>query len=184
MSGRHWNEPALLKEMLEMEKSHLRTALGTFMTGVTIVTVFDSNNEPWGVTANSFTSVSLDPPLVLVCIGKKGRTYPVFSASDQFAVNVLAASQQQLAMHFAGSTQNRFDGIKCNRHEGGAPILDNTAAWFDCRVRNRISEADHEILIGEVVKFAHTEQTPLGYCRGAFVTTQPFKENTRQANHV
>ena len=73
-----------------MEKSEYRKALGTFMTGVTIVTSFDEIGEPWGVTANSFTSVSLDPPVILVCLGKQGRAYPTFAASKRFAVNILS----------------------------------------------------------------------------------------------
>lgn len=169
-----------------MQKSVYRTALGAFLTGVTVVTVFDDNDEPWGVTANSFTSVSLDPPLVLVCIGKKGRTWPVFSCAQRFGVNVLSASQQDLAMHFAGSAENRFASVAHSRRDNGAPLLENSAAWFDCEVHERVSVADHEILIGKVVGFGHTGATPLGYCHGAFVTAQPAQEpeQPRQVTHV
>ena len=173
MSGKRLSVSVQLTGMPDMEKSNLRAALGSFITGVTIVTVFDANNEPWGVTANSFTSVSLEPPLVLVCIGKKGRTYPTFAASDRFAVNVLSAGQQGLARHFAGQTENRFTGVDFNSFEDGAPLLHGTAAWFDCRVHDRISAADHEILIGQVGRFNNEAIAPLGYCRGSFVTAHP-----------
>ena len=84
-----------------MDKSEYRKALGSFMTGVTVVSAFDKGDAPWGVTANSFTSVSLEPAIVLVCIGKAGRTYPTFVEANHFAINILAADQQEFASHFA-----------------------------------------------------------------------------------
>ena len=94
-----------------MEQKDYRRALGSFPTGVTIVTAFDKECKPWGLTANSFTSVSLDPPVISVCIAKTGRAFTTLASASRFAVNILAADQQDLAMRFASKVENRFDGI-------------------------------------------------------------------------
>lgn len=157
-----------------MEKSAYRKALGNFLTGVTIVTTLDEEGEPWGVTANAFTSVSLEPPVILVCLSKQGRVYPIISASKRFAVNILSAQQQSLAVHFAGPTENRFTNIPWTRREAGAPIFPASAAWLDCRVREGIDGGTHGIILGDVLAFERGDSAPLGYCRGEFVLTTPL----------
>ncbi len=158
---------------MTLDKAEYRRALGAFMTGVTVVTTIDVHDEPWGVTANSFTSVSLDPPLVLVCLGKKGRTYPTFQATQKFGINILSLEQKDLALHFASSVENRFFGIQWSGKTDGAPILPGATAWFNCSVRERFEASDHEIILGEVVEFERTDATPLGYCSSTFVTARP-----------
>ncbi|MDA4848632.1 flavin reductase family protein [Hoeflea poritis] len=151
-----------------MDVTNYRRALGSFATGVTVATVFDDMGEPWGVTANSFTSVSLEPPVISVCIARNGRAHPVFAACSRFGINILAADQQALAMHFAGKTENRFTGTPWEAEPHGAPRLPGTAAWLDCTVKSRIDAGDHEILLGLVQRYDHTPHPPLAYCRGRF----------------
>lgn len=111
------------------------------------------------VAGGTFTSVSLDPPVVQVCIGKAGLSYPAFAASDGFAVNILTARQQDPATRFAGRTGNRFETVKWTRNHGGSPLLTETSGWLDCRVRDRIDTGSHEILLGEVLHFGRNENT-------------------------
>lgn len=147
-----------------------RKALGSFLTGVTVVATLQDDGTPRGFTANSFTSVSLDPPLVLVCIAKSASSCPVFTAADHFSVNVLAEHQASVSMLFASKAADRFAQAAWRRGPAGSPILDGVAAWFDC-VRHEVVDAgDHVILIGRVVGFEERPANPLGYCKGAHVT--------------
>lgn len=151
-----------------MDIKDYRRALSSFPTGVTIVTAFDSDRQPWGLTANSFTSVSLDPPVISVCIAKTGRVFPTLAASSQFGVNILACDQQDLALHFASNVENRFDGVYWDAGSDGAPLLPGASAQLDCSVRARIDAEDHEILLGLVESYSHQPTSPLVYCRGTF----------------
>lgn len=150
-----------------MDTRDYRHALGSFPTGVTIVTAYDTDHHPWGLTANSFTSVSLDPPVVSVCIAKSGRVFPTLSMSGHFAVNILSAGQQDLALHFASNVENRFTETDWTAGQT-APILPGAAAHLQCIVHNRIDAGDHEILLGRVQHYTHTPIPSLVYCRGAF----------------
>ncbi len=147
-----------------------RKALGTFLTGVTVVATTQPDGEPRGFTANSFTSVSLDPPLVLICIARTASSYPVFAATDHFSVNILADTQADISSLFATRSADKFAMAAWRRGPAGSPILDNVAAWFDCRRHDLIEAGDHVILVGEVMGFDHKPLNPLGYCRGAHVT--------------
>ncbi|MGX9355126.1 flavin reductase family protein [Roseobacteraceae bacterium S113] len=151
-----------------MDQKDYRRALSSFPTGVTIVTAFDKDSQPWGLTANSFTSVSLHPPVISVCIAKSGRVFPTLAASSRFAVNILGADQQELALHFASDVENRFDGTPWDTSPGGAPFLRDVSAQLDCRIRARIDAEDHEILLGLVENYSHAAKAPLVYCRGTF----------------
>ncbi len=154
-----------------MDITDYRRALGSFPTGVTIVTAFDREGQPWGLTANSFTSVSLEPPVISVCIAKAGRVFPTLKASSRFAVNILSADQQGLAEHFASEVENRFTGIDWQAKPAGAPLLPGASAQLDCTVHSRVDASDHEILLGLVETYDHTEFPPLVYCRGRFFAT-------------
>ena len=151
-----------------MDTHDYRRALGSFPTGVTIITAYDTDHHPWGLTANSFTSVSLDPPVVSVCIAKSGRVFPTLSMSGHFAVNILSAAQQDLALHFASNVENRFTDTEWTAGHT-APHLPGAAAYLDCLVHNRVDAGDHEILLGRVQHYTHTAVPPLVYCRGTFV---------------
>lgn len=154
-----------------MDAHDYRRALGSFPTGVTIVTAYDTDHDPWGLTANSFTSVSLEPPVVSVCIAKSGRVFPTLSMSGHFTVNILSATQKDLALHFASNVENRFTGT--NWTAGlTAPLLPGASAHLECSVHERVDAGDHEILLGRVLKYSHTPVPPLVYCRGNFFAAQ------------
>ncbi|MCA8387916.1 flavin reductase family protein [Burkholderia multivorans] len=151
------------------DTSGFRRALGAFVTGVTVVTTIQSDGSPRGFTANSFTSVSLDPPLILVCIAKTASSHPVFSATQRFAVSVLAENQADVSGVFASKAQDKFARVPWDTHKTGAPVIRDAAASFDCVTHDVVDAGDHIILIGRVVDFAQTSASPLGYCRGAYV---------------
>lgn len=147
----------------------LRRALGAFVTGVTVVTTLDREGAPRGFTANSFSSVSLDPPLVLVCVAKTASSCPVFSAARGYAVNVLAEGQREVSGTFASRSADKFSAVGWRRERTGSPILEGVAAWFDCELHDTVDAGDHVILLGRVLAFDHTPASPLGYCRGSYV---------------
>ncbi|HYB08518.1 MAG TPA: flavin reductase family protein [Alphaproteobacteria bacterium] len=156
-------------ETLPIDSKAFRYALGAFVTGVTVVATLGPDGTPRGFTANSFTSVSLDPPLVLVCIAKTASSYPVFSQTANFSISVLAEAQKDISSLFASKASDKFALAPWRRGVTGSPIIDGVAAWFDCRRRDVVEAGDHIILIGEVVGFDHSSANPLGYCRGAYI---------------
>ena len=147
----------------------LRHALGSFPTGVTIVTSKDKDDNPIGFTANSFTSVSLNPQLILICIDKASFNIQSFSAREHFAVSVLSESQQHISTIFASPETDRFKDISWESKATGSPIISNSVAWFDCDTDKIIDGGDHLILIGKVREFGSNPQTPLVYLRGNYV---------------
>jgi flavin reductase (DIM6/NTAB) family NADH-FMN oxidoreductase RutF len=164
-----------LRELLALPVSRLdprelRTAFGTFMTGVTVVTTRDSDGLPRGFTANSFASVSLDPPLLLICIGRTAASCATFTAASGFAVNILAEQQKDISGIFASKRSDKFSAVAWHPAPSGNPLIDGAAAWFDCARANVIDAGDHVILLGAVRQFAHGDANPLGYARGGYVT--------------
>ena len=153
-----------------------RHALGAFLTGVTVVTTLDRQGGPRGFTANSFTSVSLDPPLVLVCIDKRGRSFEVFAEGDGYAVNILSESQQAVSSAFATPTGDRFARVAWHAGPAGHPVFEGAAAWLDCRRHDLVDAGDHVIMIGRVVGYHHTVRPPLGYSRGTYVSASLERE--------
>ena len=147
----------------------LRQALGCFVTGVTVVTTLDGDGNPRGLTANSFTSVSLNPPLILFCIDKKAGSHGVFQACDSFAVNILSESQKEISGLFASKVEDRFGQVEWRAATTGAPILEGALSWLDCRVEERIVSGDHLVLFGRVLDFRSGNDRPLGYFRGNYV---------------
>ncbi len=152
------------------DSGEFRRALGSFLTGVTIVTTIGPEGEPRGFTANSFTSVSLDPPLVLVCIAHKALGHPVFATSKSFAINVLSEDQKTASGVFASKAADKFTSVAWQSGQTGSPVLDGAVALFDCDMERLVEAGDHSILIGRVRYFQHNSAQPLGYCRGAYVT--------------
>ena len=150
----------------------LRRAFGTFVTGVTIITTRDSDGHPRGMTANSFTSVSLDPPLLLVCVGKAAASFPAFNETRSFAVNFLHEGQVDVSSVFASKAADKFQSVNHDRAHTGAPILTDSLTWFDCTVHNRIEAGDHIILIGQVQAFGTSPSAPLGFCRGRYASVK------------
>ena len=121
----------------------LRNAFGTFMTGVTIITTREQSGIPRGFTANSFCSVSLDPPLVSVCIGKSADSVDIFTEADRFAINILAEDQIETSGLFASKRADKFDITPWEESEGHCPVLTGTCAWFDCEVHQKVDAGDH-----------------------------------------
>jgi len=147
-----------------------RRALGSFLTGVTIVTTIDEAGDPRGFTANSFTSVSLEPPLVLVCIAKKALGHQAFSTSRGFAINILSEAQKAASGIFASKAADKFASVAWQPGQTGNPLIEGSVAVFDCGMEQLVDAGDHSILIGRVHDFTHNGAQPLGYCRGAYVT--------------
>lgn len=148
----------------------LRDAFGCFMTGVTVVTTRDSAGQPVGFTANSFTSVSMDPPLLLVSIANRSFSLPSFVGGAGFAVNILAEGQKDISATFARPSENRFANVYWRFGPVGSPILAGVSAWFDCTLEQAIPAGDHTLLLGRIGAFDHGAAPGLGYYRGAYVT--------------
>lgn len=141
-----------------------RTALSQFATGITVITATGPDGRRVGVTANSFNSVSLQPPLVLWSLAHKSGSLNTFVDCTHFAVNVLAADQEDLARHFAQHAADKFAGIQVSLGEGACLLLPGALAHFECRARSRYPEGDHSIFVGEVVRFdSNPDKAPLVY---------------------
>ena len=131
--------------------AEFRRACGRFATGIAIATVLDGRGRPHGLTVSSFTSASLDPPLILICLGHRISAIDAFRASPHFGINVLAGDQRDLAERFARKTQDRFDGLNWRRGKTGVPLLPGVLAAIECAVRQRIAAGDHDVFVGEMV---------------------------------
>ena len=147
-----------------------RTALGSFGTGVTIITAVGANGRRVGLTANSFSSVSLDPPLVLWSLLSTSSSLSAFQEATHFCVNVLARHQEHLARHFARSAEDKFAGIAWTPGLGGAPVLAEGVAHFQCRNSYRYYGGDHVIFLGAVQAYTYGPDEPLLFARGKFGT--------------
>ena len=147
----------------------LRDALGCFATGVTVVTCLGKNGEPAGLTVNSFTSVSLDPPLLLVCIAKNAASAPALTRASHFAINVLQTGQQPASIRFSTRDEDRFGATPWSCGEAGAPILKDSLGVFECERYGLHDGGDHHILVGRVVKASFDASLdPLLYFRGRY----------------
>lgn len=153
--------------MAEFSERELRDALGRFATGVTIITTMAADG-PLGMTANSFASVSLDPPLVLWSPARKSRRFPAFEAASHFAVHVLSDAQRPLAERFAAQGADPFDGLDYVRGAGDAPLLPDCEARFECRHAAGYDGGDHLIVVGEVLRLEISDRPPLVFFRGGF----------------
>jgi len=153
---------------MAIEKNELRRVMGHFATGVTVITSIRSSGELHGLTANAFTSVSLIPPLLLVCVDKKAESYPCFDESKIFTVNVLAADQEALSRRFAVTGGDKFTGVSYKIGANGAPILEGALAYLECKVTQKIDGGDHTIYLGEIEQAETKEGKPLLFFRGGY----------------
>ena len=160
----------LSQPLTAFEAKSLRNAFGSFMTGVTVVTTMEPNGAPRGFTANSFTSVSLDPPLLLICIAKTASSCAVFSRTPGFVVNILAEDQKDVSGIFASKRPDKFAEVSWTTSANGQPVIDGSLSWFDCARREVIEAGDHIILLGAIRDFDTRDANPLGYARGGYVT--------------
>lgn len=152
-----------------VDSDTFRSVLGRFASGVTIVTVVDDAGRDHGMTVNAFCSVSLVPPLVLVCIEQSASTHDPLLAASHFAVNVLAADQEPISRRFSGDDERRrFDGLGYARGLTGAAILDDVLAYLECRRVAQHPAGDHTIVVGEVQTAVALPERPLLYYRGGY----------------
>jgi flavin reductase (DIM6/NTAB) family NADH-FMN oxidoreductase RutF len=167
-SGQPLAEPAP-NNAVELHGKEFRRALGCFPTGVAIITTTSASGAPIGLTCNSFSSVSLDPPLVLWSLRQTSRMYAAFHCANTFAINVLAKDQQALAARFASSIENRFDAIAYSQGELMVPIVEACIARFECSMFARHEAGDHAVFIGQVHSFdSLPTQEPLVFHDGAY----------------
>jgi flavin reductase (DIM6/NTAB) family NADH-FMN oxidoreductase RutF len=152
----------------QLQAWHLKQAVGTFTTGVTVITTCDDAGVRYGLTANSFASVSLEPPLVLFCVDQRAPSLAGFSRSQHFAINVLAASQQAIATQFARTAPDKFAGVDWRTGIFGDPLLDGCIAHIECKMEHRLPSGDHEIIIGRVHRVKSYPGEPLIFHRSRF----------------
>ncbi len=169
--------------MNKAKQADLRQILGKFLTGVTVVTTLDQHKVPVGFTANSFTSVSLDPPLVLVCLAETAGLAPVFRRADSFVINILSTEQEATSNGFARRDEDRFADTGWQAGATGSPILNDCAAWLDCEMYEKILAGDHIILIGRIVDAEKTARHPLGYYQGRYCAIDLPEETLSQIEH-
>lgn len=164
-----WEEAVALPRTSH-DPRDFRSALGCFPTGVCIVTTRAPDGTPHGLTINSFSSVSLDPPMILWSLARSAGSAAVFRDAEHFAVNVLAANDQALSTHFARSGADKFSAFPHRFIEGkdGTPVLQGAAATFECHTRHRYYGGDHIILIGNVERYRWSEAAPLLFHRGRY----------------
>jgi flavin reductase (DIM6/NTAB) family NADH-FMN oxidoreductase RutF len=163
------DDPATREYRTGSDPRTLRDALGCFATGVTVVTCIDEQGQPVGLTANSFTSLSLDPPLLLVCVAKASVTATSLTGARHFAVNVLQTCQRPASITFSTRVEDRFGQTEWTLGDHGAPVLMDSLSVFECR-RNAVHDGgDHLILVGEVIKASFEPGLdPLLYFRGSY----------------
>ncbi|MCB1897830.1 flavin reductase family protein [Cognatazoarcus halotolerans] len=145
-----------------------RSALGTFATGITVVTACTADGRRVGLTVNSFNSVSLEPPLVVWSLARSLPFAADFENCEYYAINVLAEDQQDLSQHFASRLEDKFSGLGFSEGLGGAPLLEGCCARFECRNTVRHPGGDHVVFISEVERFERSERAPLIYHGGAY----------------
>ena len=160
-----------------VDARELRNALGRFATGVCVVTTRTAAGQAAGLTVNSFSSVSLDPPLVAWCLGRKAPSLAAFSQAEHFAVHVMAADQHALTMHFSRPASEKFtDKFAEVQHEfeqglGEVPVLKHSLARFECRKVSMVEGGDHLIFLGQVERFTYDDRPPLLFHAGRFLDT-------------
>nr|WP_175800202.1 flavin reductase [Burkholderia anthina] len=158
------------QEAPTLNTRELRDAFGAFMTGVTIVTTTGDDGQPLGFTANSFSSVSLDPALLLVSIAKTSSNFQTFSTTGHFAINILAEGQKELSNIFARPSDDRFAKVGWHLSAHRNPLVDDVSAWFDCTTHAVIDAGDHALIVGKVEAFHSAGYAGLGYYRGGYFT--------------
>ena len=157
-----------------IDKDAFKAVMGSFAAGVTVVTTVDADGKRWGLTATAFSSVSMDPPLGLVCVDKRAGSHGVLSTSGKFAVSLLTDAQMDLSNSFASRTDDKFEGVAWHPGEvTGCPVLDDALAWMECEVADVFPGGDHDIFVGRLVASGMGEGKPLVYWRGKYADVEP-----------
>lgn len=158
----------MTEQAADFDPRDFRRALGSFATGVTIITTRDAEGEPVGLTVNSFNSVSLNPPLVLWSLANEAMSLPAFRDADYWAVHILATDQEDLSTRFAKRGEDKFADLDVEEGRGGIPLLKGCTARFQCRTGSSYQGGDHLIFIGEVLDYDHSENPPLVFHGGRY----------------
>ena len=158
---------------MAIDGRELRNAMGLFATGVTIITTKDASGKPFGLTANAFSSLSLDPPMLLICVDKGVDCYACFDESKVFAVNFLSLAQEELSTRFATKGIEKFEGLSYSVGELGVALLDGALAHFECTVAHAHEGGDHTIYVGEVQRLVTMEGDPLLFYQGKYRSLAP-----------
>jgi 3-hydroxy-9,10-secoandrosta-1,3,5(10)-triene-9,17-dione monooxygenase reductase component len=159
-----------------LDAHELRRAFGTFATGVTIITTRDGRGRLFGLTANSFSSVSLEPPLVLWSLSRRAGSYPAFRDATAFGVNVLGGEHRELSARFARPHPDKFAGIDYALGRLGVPLIGDAAAHFECTVEHRYEGGDHVIFVGRVREFDYVVKPTLLFCHGKYHTAHELPD--------
>jgi len=153
---------------MALDASEIRNVMGHFATGVTVITTSDITGKPFGLTVNSFTSLSLNPPLVVVCVDKTVDCYSCFDESKVFAVNVLGEDQEELSRRFATKGIEKFAGIQWRTGVHGSPLLDGVIGTIECKVTRSYEGGDHTIFLGEILSATAKGDRPLLFFKGKY----------------
>lgn len=153
---------------MAIEKNELRRVMGHFATGVTVITTFSKEGKLHGLTANAVSSLSLDPPLLIICVDKKADSYASFEDSRVFTVNILADDQEDISRRFAVSGGEKFEGVAYRRGANGAPILSGALAHLECKLYANYDGGDHTIYLGLIEEAETREGKPLLFFRGGY----------------
>jgi flavin reductase (DIM6/NTAB) family NADH-FMN oxidoreductase RutF len=155
------------------DSREFRAVLSAFVTGVTVVTTTDNAGNAYGLTVNSFSSASLDPPLVLWSQSLTAPSFPVFREAERFAVSILAEGQSDISQRFARGDVNKFTGVAIERGRSGLPLIRGAAAHLECRRIMNYPAGDHSVFVGEVEHVAQCDLRPLAFGRGRYLSTKP-----------
>lgn len=152
---------------MPVDDAHFKLAMSHFASGVTVVTT-EQEGTPYGMTVAAFSSLSLHPPLVLVCIEKSVRTHEAITAAGKFGVSILSSEQADVSNRFASRSEDKFSGVATHRGTSGVPLIDGAITTLECTVREQLPGGDHSVFVGEVVAIETSEGTPLVYYRSGY----------------
>ena len=153
---------------MAMEAQELRRVMGHFATGVTVITTQDKNGNPNGLTANAFMSLSLSPPLVLICVDKAAQCYACFELENGFTVNFLSEHQEDVSRRFATKGIDKFAGLKWQAGKNGAAIIDGVLGYVECKIAQCYDGGDHTIIVGQIVHADAKGERPLLFYKGSY----------------
>ena len=153
---------------MAMDPQELRRVMGHFATGVTVITTMDKEGSPFGLTANAFTSLSLNPPLVLICVDKGVQCYSCFEESKLFAVNVLSEDQEEISRCFAIKGSEKFSAIQWHKSDTGLALLDGAISYIECKIVQSCDGGDHTIYLGEIISATASAGRPLLFFKGQY----------------
>jgi flavin reductase (DIM6/NTAB) family NADH-FMN oxidoreductase RutF len=152
---------------MPIDESQFKSAMSQFASGITVVTT-EHEGKPYGMTVASFASLSLRPPLVVICIEKSVKSHDAIAASGKFGVSILGAEQADVSNRFASKIEDKFEGVSVRRGELGVPLIDNAICAIECRVHDQLPGGDHSIFVGEVMSAQTTDGAPLVYFRSGY----------------